>query len=183
MISKIVSHFLSGCHIHRLWIGSCVAKGLHDQVSLETEASQILQLIACHRSSCILRAHCAHFGFAICTWHHAIHTTSLSHHLLGKGKPLHIHFGLSHLLEGCCWAQAHTVTSTVGETTADDERNATTSSNLEEWIKVCSGNFSHLFLFLFISLPYTHAFPRLFLILDFLFGILSASLSSPPIFL
>ena len=125
-------------HVH--WLGVCcrMAEGLHHQVSLETEAGQVLQLITRHGACGVLGANRPHSRLAVGSWYHTVHAAGLSHHLLCQGESLHIHLWLGHLLESGGRSQAHALTSPVGETTTNNQRNTATSSDLTS--RICSSH-------------------------------------------
>mmetsp|Transcript_38436 Transcript_38436/g.78664 ORF Transcript_38436/g.78664 Transcript_38436/m.78664 type:complete len:628 (+) Transcript_38436:189-2072(+) len=111
-------------HIHGLWVGGGVAERLHHEVSLESQAGQVLQLVASHGSSGVLGAHSSHAGLAVGSRHNAVNATGLAHHLLSQREALHVDIWLGHLLEGGGHAQVQALAGLVGESTADDQRDA-----------------------------------------------------------
>ena len=79
--NKIGQRVLS-VDINGLGIGRRMAERLHREVGREAQAGQILQLVACHRASSVLRADGGHAWLAVCARSDSLDAASASHHFL-----------------------------------------------------------------------------------------------------
>ncbi len=116
-----------GVDVDRLRIGRGVAERLHDQVSGEAQASQVLQLVAGHRASGVLGAHGSHLRLAVGARAHALafrQTAGATDHLLCQGEAFAAVRRSFRLLEQGGRRQAQLGTRFLGEAAANDQRNA-----------------------------------------------------------
>mmetsp|Transcript_16437 Transcript_16437/g.22562 ORF Transcript_16437/g.22562 Transcript_16437/m.22562 type:complete len:600 (-) Transcript_16437:43-1842(-) len=117
-------------HIDGLRVGGGVAEGLHDQVSREAQAGQVLQLVARHGARCVLRAHRRHKGLTVHARLHTVQAACLAHHFLCKGIALGLSPRRSEGIEAVNWAQPKRRASLLSQAAADDEGNAASSLHL-----------------------------------------------------
>mmetsp|Transcript_4487 Transcript_4487/g.9608 ORF Transcript_4487/g.9608 Transcript_4487/m.9608 type:complete len:582 (-) Transcript_4487:123-1868(-) len=120
-----------GHDVNRLRVGGGVAEGLHDKVSLETEAGKILELITGHGSGGILGTDGGHEGLTVVVGKNTRETAGLTDHLLGKGVALVLlSLDVAVDAEDVRGLHAKALAGLGGETTANDERDTATSLDL-----------------------------------------------------
>mmetsp|Transcript_75846 Transcript_75846/g.162702 ORF Transcript_75846/g.162702 Transcript_75846/m.162702 type:complete len:477 (-) Transcript_75846:398-1828(-) len=121
-----------GHDIHRLRVRRCVAEGLHHKVRREAEAGEVLELIPSHGAGGILAAHGGHLRLAISAGQDASHSASLAHHFLRQGEALGVARRSRGRPEEVGRRHAQALACLAGETTADDQRDATPGLDLVE---------------------------------------------------
>mmetsp|Transcript_5991 Transcript_5991/g.15458 ORF Transcript_5991/g.15458 Transcript_5991/m.15458 type:complete len:307 (+) Transcript_5991:1025-1945(+) len=122
--------------VNRLGVRRRVAERLHDEVGGETQAREVLQLVARHRPGGILRSHARHARLAVRPRQNALDTARLSNHLLSE-RVLRLSLGrgwwrgfaeepgiLRHAQGSACLR---------GESSSDDERDAASGTNFVEY--------------------------------------------------
>eukprot|EP00051_Salpingoeca_urceolata_P026859 m.479023 g.479023 ORF g.479023 m.479023 type:complete len:993 (-) comp21304_c0_seq1:94-3072(-) len=128
-------------NVHGLGVCGSVAKRLHDKVGLKAKAGKILELVTGHRASGVLGSDGGHLGFAVLAGDDAVDAAGGSDHLLGKGETLDVHVNLAGGTEHFRRTKAKRLAGTVGQPTANNQRNAASGPNLVKknlglWLKL-----------------------------------------------
>ena len=122
-------------HVDRLRIGRGMAERLHDQVGAETEAGEILELVAGHRASGVLRSDRGHARLAIGAGTHALplwQATGAPHHFLREAEALAAAGRIFRQAEQGRGRQSKRLACPGGQAATDDQRNAATGADLVE---------------------------------------------------
>lgn len=122
-------------HVDRLRIGRGVAEGLHHQIGGETQAGQVLQLVAGHRAGGVLRTHRGHLRFAVGTRAHALafrQPAGATHHLLREREALAAVGRLLRLAEQVRRRQLQRFARFRGQAATDDQRDSATRTHFVE---------------------------------------------------
>src|SRR5690606_28053300 len=121
-----------GVDVDRLRIGRGVAERLHNQISGEAQARQILQLETGNRASGVLGTDGGHLRLAVGARANALDTTGLADHLLRQGVTLVAVGRGDRLAEQVAGAQAQFSAGLVGQATDNDQRNTATGADFVE---------------------------------------------------
>mmetsp|Transcript_65018 Transcript_65018/g.141708 ORF Transcript_65018/g.141708 Transcript_65018/m.141708 type:complete len:233 (-) Transcript_65018:685-1383(-) len=119
-------------HVDGLGVRRGVAEGLHHKIGREAKAGQVLELVTGHRAGGVLGTHSGDKRLAVLARHHAVDTARLADHLLSQRPSLGFVAGEGRRAEGVGGWETERVTSAGGESTADDEGDATASLNFVE---------------------------------------------------
>ena len=125
-----IGQIVVSLHIHRLGISGGVAERLHHQIGGETEAGEIFQLVAGHRASGVLRTDRSHLRLAVGARTDAGNATRLAHHLLRQGEALAGTLRRHRTAEDRGGAETHDFPRPIGQSTPDDQVNASAGLHL-----------------------------------------------------
>ena len=115
-------------HVNRLRIRRSVAEGLHHQIGREAQARQVFQLITGHWTGGVLRADGGHLRLAVRARTDTSDAAGATDHFLCQREATVAFRHVFRLTEHVAVRQTQRFTRFGGQATADDQRNAATST-------------------------------------------------------